>query len=103
MVSVLDQIPPLKAISFQNLSCVLPHTLSPPPPTHTHTHPHTHTHTLTLTVAESERASLQQEVEGLKVVVASLREESHRRQGENAALQRNLQRVQGKCQERIKV
>ena len=55
------------------------------------------------TVAERERARFEQETEGLKNVVASLRDEGQRTQEERAVLQQILQHVQGRCQEKIKV
>ena len=53
--------------------------------------------------AEREKASLLQEVEGLKIVVSSLRSEGQRAEEEKAVLQQILQHVQGRCQEKIKV
>lgn len=53
--------------------------------------------------AERERAGLLQEIDGLKAVVVTLREESLRAQKEKAVLEQRLQHVQGRCQEKIKV
>ena len=54
-------------------------------------------------VAEKERAGLLQEIEGLKTVVATLRENGLRVREEKAVLEHRLQHVQGQCQEKIKV
>lgn len=57
----------------------------------------------TLAAAERDSADLLQETEGLKLVIASLREEGRRAQEEKAVLQQTLRHVQGRCQEKIKV
>lgn len=54
-------------------------------------------------VAEKERAGLLQEIEGLKTIVVTLREDSLRVQEEKAVLEHRLQHVQGQCQKKIDV
>lgn len=53
--------------------------------------------------AEKERDDLQLEVERLQLVVEQLQAEGRKSEEENRSLLRSLQRVQGRCQEKIKV
>ena len=46
---------------------------------------------------------LQLEVERLRLVVEQLQAEGRKHEEENRSLLRNLQQVQGRCQEKIKV
>ena len=50
-----------------------------------------------------ESAALQQETEGLRLVVATLRQEGERALEEKRVLQQLLHHVQGRCQQKIKV
>ena len=53
--------------------------------------------------AERERDRLAQEAEGLKSMLASVKDEKRKAQEENSELQQILLHVQGRCREKIRV